>query len=249
MLHVFICEDNDVHRTKLETVINRHLLLNDFDMRLALSTSNPTDLLDHINTNTDISGLYFLDVDLQTDINGIELAVAIRKIDISATIVFITTLSEMTHLVFKHKIEAMDYIPKDVPATEAEKRISECIQVAYQRFLDGKHSNIKHFTIKIGDQVLNTPHHDILYFESSVNQRHKLLLHTTDSILEFRGHINDVAKLGSPFVMCHQSYVINLDKIRQIDKINRLLVMSNGDTITISRRRITEILQSMNTVV
>ncbi|MCL2427156.1 MAG: LytTR family DNA-binding domain-containing protein [Oscillospiraceae bacterium] len=249
MLHIFICEDNDVHRTKLESVISKHLLLNDFDMSLALSANNPTTLLDNIKTHTGRNGLYFLDVDLQCDINGIELAVEIKKLDVSATIVFVTTLSEMSHLVFKYKVEAMDYIPKDIPANEAERRIAECMQVAYQRFLDGKHSSIKYFTIKIGDQVLNTPYRDILYFESSVNQRHKLLLHTTDSILEFRGHINDVARLGSPFIMCHQSYVVNLDKIRQVDKVNRLIEISNGDTITISRRRIAEILQSMNVVI
>ncbi|MCL2841841.1 MAG: response regulator, partial [Oscillospiraceae bacterium] len=124
-------------------------------------------LLEYLNKRQVQSGLYFLDVDLQSDLNGIELGAEIREIDVSATIVFITSHANLLPQVFRYKVEAMEYIVKDSPAEEIEKRVIECMQLAYQRYLGGKHTQVKYFTAKIGDQMLNIPFDDILFFESS----------------------------------------------------------------------------------
>jgi len=184
-------------------------------------------------------------VDLQSDINGIELAVKIRRIDKSATIVFVTSHSELAPLVFKHKVEAMDYIVKDSPPLEIERDVISCITLAYQRFLDGKHSKDRFFTLKTGDQIYNILYDDILYFESSVSMRNKVLLHTINSIIEFRGYINDVSDLELPFFRCHQSFLININKIQNVDKTNREVHMINGEAIPIAIRKMTSLLKCM----
>jgi len=240
-LQIFICEDDRTQRERLENTVNQQILSDEINAGISLSTDNPAALLEYLQSHQVQSGLYFLDVDLQCDMNGIELGGIIRKTDIYATIVFITTHSEMTPLVFTHKVEAVDYISKDQPPAEIEMRIGDSMKIAYKRFLDDKPTNIKYYSINVGKQTLNIPYDKIVYFESSVNQRNKLVLHTEDSILSFRGHISDIAKLGLPFSMCHQSYVVNVNNIKTLDKVNRQLEMINGTTITVSKRRLAEI--------
>ena len=241
-MHIFICEDDSIQRKRLEKTISNYILSSNSGMSIALSTANPTALLEYLESHSVQSGLFFLDVDLQCDMNGIELGGKIRKIDHFATIVFITTHSEMTHLVFTHKVEALDYILKESPPDQIDMQIDECIQVAYRRFFEVRQTSVQNFEINIGKQVLSIPYDKIVYFESNVNMRNKLVLHTVDNMLDFRGHISDVAKLGSPFCMCHQSYVVNVSCIKSIDKTNRLLEMINGAVITVSRRRMQDIL-------
>jgi len=245
MLHIIICEDNAKHRARIETVVNKHLLSDDFNMDIALSVDNPATLLSFIETHQIRGGLYFLDIELQSDINGIELAVEIKDRDVSATIVFITTHSEMMHYTFRLKVEAMEYIVKDSPPEEIERRIIECTDTAYQRFIEGKHAKSKYYIAKVGTQILNILYDDILFFESSTEQRHKLILHKKNGTLAFRGHITGVSKIGFPFCMCHKSYVVNVNHVKQVDKSNRECEMIDGSIIPISVRKITEFLKYM----
>jgi len=245
VLRILICEDDPTQRARVEQIVNRQLLSDDFDMDIALSVDNPAALLEYLEAHQDQSGLYFLDVDLQGDINGIELATKIKKTDVSATIVFITTYSEMAHLVFRLKIEAMDYILKGNPPDVIEQRIVECMHMAYQRFLDGKHAKSKYFTAKIGAQKLNIPCNEILFFEASTERRNKILLYKLNSVLEFYGTITDAATLGPPFCKCHQSFVVNLDHVKRVDTHSNRAEMIDGTSIPIARRRMAEFLKCM----
>jgi len=245
MLNILICEDSPAQRMRIESIANKHILSEDAYMDIALTADCPSALLDYIEKHNIQSGLYFLDVDLQSDINGIELAAKIKKLDVSATIVFITTHSELVHYAFRLKVEAMDYITKDSPPEEIEKRVIECMKTAYRRFLDGRHAKSKYFTVKIGNQILNIPYDDILFFESSTTLRHQVILHKADSTLAFRNYINDVSNLGPPFFRCHQSFVVNLNYIQRVDKFAREVEMTGGAIIPVAVRKMTELLKCL----
>jgi len=245
MLHIFICEDNEIQRTDLEELVCKHIHLEDFDIGLAISTESPAELLKYLEAHPGQGGLYFLDVDLKSSINGIELAAQIKKMDVSATIVFITTHSEMMHYVFRLKIEAMEYIIKGSPSEEIEQRIVECIRVAYQRFLDGKHTANKYFTVQSSGQKFSIRYDEILFFESSIGRRNKITLHTENKTMEFYGTIVEISKLGPPFFSCHQSFVVNVNYVRRIDIPNREAELKDGTIIPITRKKIVEFTKSV----
>ena len=112
MIKIFICEDNKNQQEKFKDIISNIIIIENYDMEIELVTENPYEVLEHIKENT-TSGLYFLDVDLHSKINGIQLAEKIRKYDPRGFIVFVTTHAEMSYLTFMYKVEAMDYIIKD----------------------------------------------------------------------------------------------------------------------------------------
>ena len=109
MLKIFVCEDNIEQKEKLKNIIENIILIENYDMNLELATGDPHKILNYLKS-TETSGIYFLDVDLHCDINGIQLAEQIRKYDPRGFIIFITTHAEMSYLTFIYKVEAMDYI-------------------------------------------------------------------------------------------------------------------------------------------
>ena len=113
MLEIFICEDNLAQRAYLEQLIQQAIVLNDWEMMLRLSTESPLEILAYLEKHPQTQGIYFLDVDLNTKMNGIQLGAEIRNRNPHGKIIFITAHNELLPLTFQYKVEAMDYIAKD----------------------------------------------------------------------------------------------------------------------------------------
>ena len=96
-----------------------------------METTSPYDILDYVSEN-EVTGLYFLDLDLGCDINGIELAKTIRARDSRGFIMFVTADAESHVLTFQYMVEAMHYIVKGDDAFG--DCICECLTNAQVRF-------------------------------------------------------------------------------------------------------------------
>ncbi|MCP6559764.1 response regulator, partial [Klebsiella pneumoniae] len=70
-----------------------------------------------------------LDIALNSDINGIQLASQIRDMGRRSKIIFITTHTELSLMVFQYQVEALDFILKDFPDSLYE-RFSKVLHVA-----------------------------------------------------------------------------------------------------------------------
>ncbi len=234
MLSIFVCEDNKEQREKFAKIIQDLILIENFDMEFKLSTSKPDDILSYLTEN-DVSGLYFLDIDLKSSINGIELASKIRQYDPRGFIVFITTHSEMSYLTFIYKVEAMDYIIKD-NYKNIKERIHQCIIDANNKYSAKTTELQKVFSMKAGDKIINIEYTKILFFETSPTI-HKVIIHAFDRQIEFYAKMKDIEqKLDNRFYRCHKSYIVNRDNIREIDLTNRCIHMVNGQECLISTR-------------
>ncbi|MDD7795013.1 LytR/AlgR family response regulator transcription factor [Clostridium sp. 'White wine YQ'] len=235
MLKVFICEDNDEQRNAYKKAVNDTIIIENLDMSIALVTPKPQDVIEYIKNNEG-AGLYFLDVDLKQELNGIALAAEIRKYDPRGFIVFITTHGEMSYLTFTFKVEALDYIVKDNPK-EVKDRIRECILNANEKY-SSKNSDMEVFNVKINEKIINIEFNKILFFETST-RAHKVVVHATDRHIEFNGKLSDIeGKLDDRFYRCHKSYIVNRRNIKEIDTKDRIAYMINGEECIISNRHL-----------
>lgn len=71
MVPIFICEDDAIQRHRLEDIIKKYVMIEDYDMEIVLSTDSPNDLLQYVDEHRDVRGLYFLDIDLGQEMNGV----------------------------------------------------------------------------------------------------------------------------------------------------------------------------------
>ncbi len=236
MLKIFICEDNKVQREKFESIIKNIMIIENYDMDLQLSTDDPFKIIEYLKFNN-TSGLYILDIDLHSDINGIQLAEKIREYDPRGFIVFVTTHAEMSYLTFLYKVEAMDFIIKD-NYNNIQQRIDECIKNAHNKY-KGKLSDLHQvFSIKVDDKIINVNLDEIIFFETS-STIHKVIMHCENRQVEFYSKMKEVEHmLSDKFCRCHNSFIVNKDKIKEIDKKNRIAYMTNGEECLISTRGI-----------
>lgn len=226
MLKVFICEDDKKQLKKLHKYVENVIFDGDLDMDISLMTNSPYDLLDFLKNNN-VNGLYILDVDLKSSINGIELAEQIRKYDPRGFIVFITTHSEMSYLTFKYKVEAMDYIIKD-DYIEVKNRIKECVLNAYEKYSSLSNTLQNIFTFELENRIVSVEYDNILFFETS-HIPHRIILHAKNRQVEFYGKLKDIEKqLDERFCRCHESFIVNKGNIKEIDKSKRIIHMNNG---------------------
>ena len=113
-MKIFVCED-DRDKENMASIIKNYIMIEEKPMELALATDDPYEVLEQSKEMNDI-GCYFLDIQLEADMNGIKLGSEIRKHDPVGNIIFVTSHSELTYLTFVYKVAAMDFIFKDDPS-------------------------------------------------------------------------------------------------------------------------------------
>ena len=235
MIDIFICEDNKKQLDLFTTYISNLILIEGFDMKIVQATSDPHQLLKEILT-AENTGLFFLDIDLRSDMNGLTLAQRIRQIQPRCFIVFITSHSEMSFLTFQYKAEALDFIVKD-SAEHIKSKIHECLLDVNSKYTSSNNNVTRTFTINQNDKRIVIDYNDIIFFETS-NNIHKIILHARKRVIEFTGQLKDIEQqLDYRFYRCHTSYIINKDNITDIDFKELLVHMNNGETCPVSGRK------------
>jgi len=227
MIEIILCEDNEKERRWMADFIDGHVMMENLDMKLVMSTENPDEVLRYVKARAS-GGLYFLDVDLKAEITGIQLAVQIRKHDPKAAIVFITTHAELMSLTFEYAIEAMGYILKGDSEVTKEK-IVKYIRYVIKKETDAE-IRAEKFIVKVDDMMITEDYDEILSFEIAVKRQSKVVMYTKKRSVEINATLAEIEKISEKFVRCHRSCVVNIDNIKSVDFIAKIIYLVNGDT-------------------
>ena len=226
MIEIVLCEDNEKDRIWMTDFITGHVMMENLDIKVALTTANPHDVLKYVKESNVNGGLYFFDIDFKTEITGIQLGAKIREHDPSASIVFITSHAELMSLTFEYAIEAMGYILKGDNEVTKEK-IVKYIRHAVKK---GSGSGLaEKFVAKIDDLIIIEDYEQILFFEIAIKRQSKVVMYTKKRSIEINSTLTEIEKMSEKFVRCHRSCVVNIDNIKSIDPITKVVYLVNGD--------------------
>ena len=101
MLNFIICDDNIHMINKLSLLFEKAFIQNDFDAKIVLKTQNYKDILSFMSSN--MVNVVVLDIEFKnSNLNGLDIANEIRKINKDCYIIFITS-----H--FEYLMKAYDY--------------------------------------------------------------------------------------------------------------------------------------------
>lgn len=241
MLNIYLCDDLKEHLEYYASIIKNFLLFKDWDTKLCGCFTDPFELLSVIKEKPS-TGLYFLDIDLKSTINGFETAEQIRSIDPRGFIVFLTTHDEMQPLAFRYHIEAMDYILKDKPQ-DLKDNINHCVALAYERYQLTGSKKPDFISFHFKDQCINIPKQDIICIRIS-NNSHQIEVCTNDSIYYVHESLNNLeSRLDNNFFRCHKSCIINLLHTLSIDKREHTITLSNSFKVPVSLRSLKPLLE------
>ncbi|MEI3199920.1 MAG: LytTR family DNA-binding domain-containing protein [Lachnospiraceae bacterium] len=235
MLKLFFCDDNAQQLALFSDFGKKAILLKEeWDISFGNACSSPELLLQQLPASGD-TGLYFLDIDFQNDMNGFELAKKIRDVDPRAFLVFITSHADLAPLTFRYRLEAMDFIYKDQPSA-IRQRIVECIQDAYLRYETFCGHSDEFLTLKRAGGTENIRIADIICIRAS-EIPHQVEICLPGEITCYYATLDSLEKeLGENFARCHRSCLVNRRQVVSVDKKKRELLMADHTVLQCSYR-------------
>ena len=166
--------------------------------------------------------IIILDIEMK-QMNGMETAEHIRKLDSMATIIFLTNYDSFAPK--GYLVGAFRYILKEQPHELYIQQLKDTIQSVYNKR--------QYMPVNINGEIRKISINDIIYIEVF---GHNLQMYMTDANIAYKGRLKDAEEYltGYDFVRTDKSHLVNADMIRS--KNGDVLLMENGVKIYISRK-------------
>jgi len=220
LLEIVVCEDNNEYRKviveNLDSIISDH----NINGSIVLDSASPEQVEKFIEVNN--PNVFFLDIDLNAKMSGLDLASIIHTKHVDAYIVFI---SQYANLVFKSfKVRPFDFLPKPI----TKKGLKDVLTDINNDFL--KKIYVKKpglLNIKIGNKIYQIPKSEIVFMEKFSN---KCIIHSTTKTVYCYQTLDTIYdELGSEdFIRCHKSFIVNKNYIEQLNLSDMVIIMKNG---------------------
>lgn len=213
---IAVCDDQKQSREYLTDIIRECEIASTMPV---YSFASGEELLEFCKDN--IVDLIFLDIEMG-GMNGVDIANRLLQDRYGAFIIFVTNYTNYMKDAFR--ASAFQYLVKPIAKEDVELELARAIE-AY------RNNHMQYCCKKYADETyLN--YEDIYYLESS---NKKKFVHTQKQSHECMGSLSeDVEKMEQyDFVQCHKSYLVNMTKIRKIEKNSIVLV--DGTELPVSK--------------
>lgn len=239
MIDIYLCMSDSPELKQFKHCILDYIMINNYDMQVSLATDNYSRLLCHQTENKNKLTLFFLDIHSCSQHNGIEVAAKIKETNPLASVVFISRRSDMMSMTFLYSIEALDFIVYG-SKLNVEERIRSALDWVHKKY-SNLNDRIGTYSISIDNKVKVFDINEIIYFESSPKV-HRVILHYQDGSIEYYDQLKNVENENALFFRCHQSFVVNINQIKEIDKKEKIILLNNGEICPVSSRKLNDLL-------
>lgn len=214
-MNIILFDDDENLRQQCRTLINK------YGYNLQLSTGLPSEIQKYLRKHYE-PALYFIDIVIGTDNRiGFNLAEDIKNENKNNMVVFITGYPDMILYNTKAKALASLVILKSREYFKSE--LLETLEIAETLF-SGK-AFFRYHTKYMGYGIIALE--DILYLEK-VKGRNTINIHHCKGNLIIHSTFLEVMKqLDCRFLRCHNSFIVNIDKISRVDLKSRKLFLGN----------------------
>ena len=222
MINCIIVEDELPAREELKYFLNEEK-----EIKLIAEFDNPLDTLNFLENNT--ADVIFLDINMP-DMNGISLGKIITKMYPDMKIVFITAY--------------IDYLLKPYSESRIKNLLKSLVNVKTELISSIKNTNLKKITVNIDERLYVISLNDIDYIEASEKET---LIFSNQKKYVSKIKISKWEEMlkGDNFYRCHRSFIVNLDKITEIEQwfnSSWIIKIKNYTTaIPVSRNNIREL--------
>lgn len=231
MLNFVICDDNSNILNKLSKMLESIFIKNNLDGKVSFSTTTPGKVLTYSKENN--VDVYILDIDLKSDISGLDLASKIRNYNKNVYLIF--TTAHLEYIMLAYKVKTFDYLAKPI----AFEKIEETIL----RLFDDVKCNQNRY-IKIGNSSSIVNENDVYCIKK---EGMKLIYCTREHLYETYSSFNKIETcLPENFVRCHKSYIANINKISTINSDNNTIHFDDSTTCSIGPKYKINLMEVLN---
>lgn len=225
-MRIAVCDDSRIDRELFVAVLH-HYFVNKPISNEIIQYENGMDLLHDVEDDMWFD-IIFLDI-YMNDLLGIDVAHKLRSLGYRGHIIFLTATADFA--VDSYEVEALGYLLKP----QSFEKLSQVMDRATREMTTNTYQVKKH------SKIIRVPYHEILYVES---MNSKCIMHCCDgqSYVIYKRLTNIEHELNDErFLRCHQSYLVNMDYIQQVDSQFTLVT---GDVVAIRQRDLKAIRQT-----
>lgn len=245
MIRTIIIEDEPKARTSLMMLLDMHCP-SVFVVGFAQSVKEGVDIIEKLNPD-----LIFLDIHLK-DGSGLDILKEFNNLNFK--IIFTTAFEEYAVKAFK--LSALDYLLKPIDTEELVHAVEKAEQVInhdnfpvqIKSFFDNFDSGEKTKTValKTADHIYVVKTENILFCEADKNYT-RFYLNNNQKILVSKT-LKEYEEILEPlkFLRIHQSFLINLHYLVQLNKRENLVFLANGTKLPVSTRKKDVLLEMLN---
>lgn len=213
MLNFCIIDDKVEFINKLTNILNNIFTKHDLNAKIVYTTSDANSFISYVFNNR--VNVLLLDISLESDMNGLDIAKIIREQNKDCYLVFITAHSEYLSVAYKYK--TFDFIIKPVNYQRIEDfvlRLFDDIKGVSKKFIHIDNKN----TIIDENEI-----------EFIKRDGMKIIFHTNSRDYEIYSSFAKIQdSLPNNFIRCHKSFVANINNIKHIDSSSNLIYFKDS---------------------
>lgn len=216
MLSFVLCDDNKAILDRLSKMLESLFIKHHFDAEVSFSSTDAKSTLQYVKNN--IVNALFLDIDLKSNISGLDIASKIRKINKQVYIVF--TSAHLEYILIAYQYKTFDFIPKPITVERLEETI---LRMMEDLNTETKKNSFIHLNNR--NTIINQ---DSVKFIKKDGM--KLVFYTDTRKYETYSSFSKISEVLPPnFVRCHKSYIANVNKITNINQNDNLVFFDNNN--------------------
>lgn len=218
MINIAIIEDEKKEQELLKEFFKK--LSESLNEKISLKVfNNGKEFL--FNLEFGIFDLVLMDIELSSDINGIQVSEKLREIDSEVVLVFMTNLSQ--YAIEGYKVKAVDYIVKPISYFDFSNRMTAI-------FNNINTKKVQKVLIQSNGVKVVLLVKDIFFVEVL---NHSLIYHTKNGDFMCRGSLNNAKKelKDYHFSLCNSCFLVNLAHVESVEGYNAVV---HGEKLLIS---------------
>ena len=213
MLKFAIIDDEQKIVSNLSHQLESIFIKNNYDASVVFETSNVDDFIKYIKFN-DVDVL-FLDIDLKSNISGLNIAEKVRKANKNCYFIFITAYPQFG--LDAYKCKTFDFITKPF----SNLRIEDCINRLFEDI-----NGLPRKFIKLDNKNTIIDENEIEFIQ---RDGMKIVFHTKSRDYKIYSSFNKLeGRLPSNFIRCHKSFIANINNITKIEPLNNLIFFNSS---------------------
>ena len=215
-------DDDKDNLTTVKDIIRKVTFNIDEEIKIDSYSKYDCNLNKEIN-NVSERKIYILDIELDGNKSGIQIAEMIRSCDWESQIIFMTNHDKMFETVYRKIYEVFDFIEK---FHDFEERLTNDLKLILSKNYDNKM-----FVYKSRNIDLKIYFKNILYIYRDKEER-KVVVVTDNNRFTVSLGVQDIMKyLDNSFAVVHRACIVNKRRVQKYNWSEKYFVLDNGDKI------------------
>ena len=225
-----VVEDERDAQEKIKKLLRKISVQTQIDLEIEYFKNYDEKLQKEID-NTLYPKIYIMDIELDGEVSGMEVAEKIRDNDWDSEIIFVTTHDKYFDKVHRQILEVFDFIEK---FQDMENRLEKDIKLILSKKADKKLLKIKGNHADVEIYMRN-----ILYILRDKEERKSIIYTDTDDVtFKVSNSLIDLLdRLDSRFVQTHKSCIANKNRMVERNYARGYFILDNGKKVDYLSRK------------